>query len=253
MRAANLAAEFPPQAFKLLLILLQIERLLTALQRHTFFAREVDEADARVAIAIFLAAGDGAGQTLLAVKAEPRGENHLLTGATLQRAPERLLYGFAAAGGPYHLLATGAARLTAHQVHQPFGSFDFDFRKAVVSRQRNGREKLVLGTYGFIEFVGERGRAQVQVTEHPLPPALRIVPEVGHEHAGGEVGELAPFGGVVIAPFAPREHGQARRVGSQAERLDRLHATTQIVRLLFARMFDRRHGVDGLGHGRSSY
>ena len=49
---------------------------------------------------------------------------------------------------------------------------------------------------------------------------------------------IAPFGRPVIAACAAIDDGQAGRVGAQGRRLDRGRAPADVVRVLFAAMFD---------------
>ena len=105
--------------------------------------------------------------------------------------------------------------------HQPLGGLDFQRRDRVVGRERRGREELARRA---------AARRRPRYSEHALPPARRIVAQVGHQHAGGEIGQLAPLGRPVITAVAAGQHGQAGRVGAQALRLDRRRAATQFVR-----------------------
>ena len=65
-----------------------VERAARTSRRRALGHREADEADARVALAVGLAAGHGAGQPFLAVEAVARGEDHVAIWSR-QAGPER--------------------------------------------------------------------------------------------------------------------------------------------------------------------
>ncbi len=87
----------------------EVERLLAVGERVALLAREADEANARIAFGVALAAGDGAGEALLAVEAEAGGQDHLPRRILSERRAEGLDAPFAAAGRPDDLFETPAA------------------------------------------------------------------------------------------------------------------------------------------------
>src|SRR5687768_12785180 len=94
---ANLAAKLLMNLIEFSQIGRQIKRLPPAFQRTAFVSRKTDKPHARVAFRILLAAGHGAGQSLLAVEPMARGKNHLPRRVLCERHPQRLDDPFAAA------------------------------------------------------------------------------------------------------------------------------------------------------------
>ena len=239
-QTANLAAMLLPQRIQFGLIGGQVDRLFAAFEIDALLSRERDEFHARIALGILFAAGDGAGQSLLAVKAVASGKNDVFAWPPIHSRPERLLDRLAAAGGPQDLLATGAALLAPQAGHQSLGRQSFDFGQTVVGIERHRRAELAFA----------RQVCQAQIVEHPAPPIRRIVAQVHHQHARGEVGQPAPFGRPMAASGAFGQHRHTRRKRAQAMRFDRRNTAADVIGLRFAKMFDRFGRFRGCdGHG----
>src|SRR5207244_11424216 len=101
------------EALEFLLVWREIEG--AAAKRHVtaFVHGEGDEADARIAIGIGLATGDGVGEPLLTVKAVPRGQDDVAASIEGGTRPERFLNRLGTGCGPNDLFQPLAAgRLT---------------------------------------------------------------------------------------------------------------------------------------------
>ena len=115
------------------------------------------------------------------MKPAPRGQNDVAARPSIECRPDRLLNRLAAAGRPQDLLEPPAARLILQRSEQPLGGHDLQRSQGVVRSERRGREILA----GPLQF------AEAHVLEHAPPPVRRIVTQVGHQHAGREIGQLA--------------------------------------------------------------
>src|SRR6202451_772033 len=85
--AARPRSDLLPQPVKLRLVWREVERFVIARDIVHFGPRKADEADARVAVMVGLAAAHRAGQPLLAVKAIPRRQNDVASRIALEARP----------------------------------------------------------------------------------------------------------------------------------------------------------------------
>ena len=108
---AEASAELVEQGVQLPAIGGRVERPAAQADVGALGHREADEAHARVAVLVLLRAGHGAGQALLAVEAEARGDDDVPLLVASECGPQGFLDRFGAGGGPHHVLqalATGA-------------------------------------------------------------------------------------------------------------------------------------------------
>ena len=115
----------------------QVERLAAHGHVGALGHRKGDEADARIAVPVGLAAGDGAGQALLAVEAEARGQDDVAAAVAGQGGPQRLLNPFGTGRGPQHLFHAPAAGPGLHGIEQTPAGFDLERRDGVVGGHRH--------------------------------------------------------------------------------------------------------------------
>ena len=118
-------AELVQQGVQLAAVRRRVERPAALAHVGALGHREADEADARVAVVVGLAAGDGAGQALLAVEAVARGQDHVARPVARQGRPQRLLDRLGAGRGPQHLFQPLAAGPALQQSDQPARGLDF--------------------------------------------------------------------------------------------------------------------------------
>ena len=199
-QAADPGAKFVPQAFEFGLVGTQIKRLPPALGVDALFARKGNEADPRIAFVIGLAAGHGAGQPLLAVKAMPRGEDDVFARPAIERGPKSLLNGFATAGRPQNLFAARTAGLLRDRIRRASRWPWFRFRSRRCSAERHSLDECI----GTIEAI------QAQMPHHALPPAPGIVAQIHDQHARGEVGQLRPSG---VQWYEPADRSSTAMLG----------------------------------------
>ena len=93
--------------------------LLAASDADALVVRKADESDPRVALVVVLAAGDGAGQALLAVKAVARGEDDICSPGRGDRARPRALSGSPRCRWRPTSLARSACRRAAFAAGRP--------------------------------------------------------------------------------------------------------------------------------------
>src|SRR5262249_41608306 len=181
------AAELLQECFQLAAVGSQVDRRIALADVAALLAREADEADARVAVMVGLAAGHGPGESLLAVKAVARGDDHLARGIPGEGGPERLLNRLRARRRPEDLFQALAARLAAQELDQPLARLDLDAGDRVVSGQRQGgKECTGVGLAGATLRLPVAG-GPAHVLREAVHPGRRVVSQVGDEDSGGEV------------------------------------------------------------------
>src|SRR5437868_12299886 len=82
-------AELVEQGVQLLAVRRGVEGPATEAHISAFFAREADEANARVALAIVLAPSDGIREAFFAVESKPGRDQHVARPVPAERDPER--------------------------------------------------------------------------------------------------------------------------------------------------------------------
>ena len=176
-----------------------------------------------------LAAGHGAGQPLLAVKAVARGEDHVRARPAIHRGPEGFLNRLAAAGGPQHLLAARAARAGDGALRPAARWRGFRVRSRRCRRSA-ARPTRTVALRHDCPGPGSRSRAATSAAGL-CPRFVTSTPEV-------KSASLPPFGRPVIRAALRASTARLGVNVRMAVRLDGRQPAANVVRRLFAGMLD---------------
>jgi hypothetical protein len=186
--------------------------------------RKRDEAHARVAVLVALAARDRLGEPLLAVKAIPRRDDEIARRVGCERGPEGFLDRLGAGRRPHDLFEPLAAPSRLQVRDEALHGVRLNPCNRVVGAERNR-----------FEVAGAGRRVEpAHVAQELSLPLDRVVTEVGDEHARRVVVELAAVGGPVEDAGALRNRDLRGRVGAERDRLALVDHPPDGVRSVFA-------------------